>query len=70
MYTSPLWTEFLTHVCVNVTFPPATVADGNKRKSPCNCVTAIKIHVARDFLDVSRFGMPMAFFSSDNNFDQ
>ena len=54
----------------NITFPPVTVADSNKRKSRCHYVTAIKIRAARDFLDVSRFGMPVAFFSSDNNFDQ
>ena len=29
VYTSPLWTEFLTHACENITFFPQLLSDGN-----------------------------------------
>ena len=40
----PLWTEFLTHACENITFPQTTVADGNKMYKGLNTFARLIQH--------------------------
>ena len=50
MHAPPLWTEGMIHACKNITFPPTTVADGDK-SSPSLLMSTGVHRVYHEMLD-------------------